>query len=126
MIQAYSNNIEVAANEAIPFNSNQTFKGCTVCHNSAASFELNKAGIYLIDFSATAAAAATVQLFVNGVAQAAAQATGTSISFPHTVVVPNNNSRCDPCSSPVTIQVINTGETAATFDVANIVITKIA
>ena len=125
MIQAYSNNITVEQNQAVPFNNTQTIKGCTVAHNSPASFELNKSGVYLCEFNASAAAAASVQLYVDGVAQAAAQGTGTSIAFSHTITVKEDNCRCNPCTSPVVVQAVNVGTAAETFTVANMVITKI-
>lgn len=125
MIQAYSNNITVESAQAIPFNNTQTYKGCTVAHGSPATFELNKCGVYLVEFNGSAAAAVSAQLYVNGVARPGAQATGTAVAFSDTIVVPNDNSRCNPCTSPTVVQVVNTGAAAGTFDVTNIIITKI-
>lgn len=126
MIQAYSNNVTVEANQAIPFNNTQLIKGCTAAHSSPATFELNKCGTYLVSFNGSAAADFTAQIFVNGVARPAAQGTGTAVAFSDTVVVPNNNCRCNPCTAPTIVQVLNTGAAAETLDVANIIITKIA
>ena len=126
MVQAYSNNITVETDQAIPFNSTQLLKGCTVAHGSPATFELNKCGVYLVSFNGSAAAAVTAQIFVNGVARPGAQATGTAIAFSDTIVVPNNNCICDPCTAPAVVQVKNTGAAAETFLTANAIITKIA
>lgn len=125
MLQAYSNNITVEANQAIPFNNTQLLKGCTAAHNSPATFELNKCGTYLVTFNGSAATDVTAQAFVNGVARPGAQGIGPAVAFSDTVVVPNNNCKCNPCTSPTIVQVKNTGAAAETFDVANIIITKL-
>ena len=124
MIEAYSTNISVAADTAIPFNSVTLEKGCTVTHPSADTFNLNKCGVYMVAVDASSEAAATIQLYKNGVAQPQAQATGgTSQSFV-TLVQNDKNNSCCPCASPATIQIVNTGD-AATFTDANICITKV-
>lgn len=122
MVQSYSLNITVPANTSIPFNSTSVQKGCSATHPSADTFELNKCGVYMVSVDASAAAATTIQLQKNGVAQPAAQSTGSSPSFTTLVQVDKNNTCC-ACSSPTTLKVINT--TATTFTDANIVITKI-
>lgn len=124
MIEAYSTNIDVAANTAIPFNSVTLEKGCTVTRPSADTFNLNKCGVYMVSVDASSEAAATIQLYKDGVAQPQAQATGgTSQSFVTLVQASKNNSCC-PCASPTAIQIINT-DAAATFANANICITKV-
>lgn len=125
MLEAYSNNIDVAADAAIPFNSTTLIKGCTVTHPSADTFNFNKCGVYMVSVDASCEAESTIQLFKDGVAQPQAQSTGgSSLSFVTLVQVDKNNSCC-ACSSPVSIQIENTGA-AAVFTDVNIVITKVA
>jgi len=122
MIEAYSINITATADSTIPFNSTSLIKGCTVSHPSADTFNLNKCGVYMVEVDVSAAASTTIQLYKDGVAQPQAQSTGTTPSFTTLVQVDKNNSCC-PCSSPVSIQIMNTD--ATTFTDANIVITKV-
>ena len=126
MLQAYSTDITVAANTAIPFNSSKLSKGCTATHPSADVFNLNKCGVYMVSVDASCSATATIQLFKDGVAQPEAQSTGgTSLSFMTLVQVDRNNSCC-ACSSPVSLQIMNAGTAEATFTDVNVVITKVA
>ena len=122
MLEAYSTNITVGANAAIPFNSTSLIKGCTATHPSPDTFELNKCGVYMVSCDVSTATSTTIQLYKNGVAQVQAQSTGDSPSFVTLVQVPNNNSCC-PCDSATTIQVRNT--IAATLTDVNITITKL-
>ena len=122
MIEAYSTNISVSADAPIPFNSESVIKGCTATHPSADTFNLNKCGVYMVSFDASAEAATTVQLYKDGVAQPQAQSTGDVVSFT-TLVQVNHNNSCCACSSPVSLQVLT--DTAATFTNCNIVITKV-
>ena len=122
MLESYSLNITVPANSAIPFNNDTIIKGCTATHSSPSTIELNKCGVYMVSFDGTAETATTVQLYKDGVAQAQAQSTGTTISFVTLVQVDHNNNNCC-CTSPTLIRVMNT--TAGTFTNANICITKI-
>ena len=125
MLEAYSLNVEVAADTAIPFKNVTLKKGCSVELSGDSSIQLDKCGVYKISCDASAAASTTIQLFKDGVAQPQAQSTGASLGFSTLVQVPTNNSCC-PCSSPVVIQVLNTGDAAATFTNANIVVEKVA
>jgi len=72
MLQAYSTNIDVAANAAFPFNNATLDKGCAEKLSAPATLQLNQRGVYLIEVDgfATSAEAGedTVQLYVNGVA----------------------------------------------------------
>jgi len=125
MIQAYSTDITVGVDSAIPFNSVALEKGCTVSHPSSDTFNLNKCGVYMVSVDASVEAVGTIQLFKDGVAQPQAQSTaGTAPSFQTLVQVDKNNSCC-PCSSPTTIQVKNVGAAAIDFTNVNIVITKV-
>ena len=122
MLEAYSINAAVSADSAVPFNSVSIEKGCTARLTSPTTIELNKCGVYMVAVDATAAASTTLQLTKDGIAQPQAQSTGTTPSFVTLVQVDRNNSSC-ACSSPVTVQVINS--TATTLENANIVVTKL-
>ena len=124
MVEAYSLNVEVAADSAIPFNNEFIEKGCTATLTSPGTINLNKCGVYMVSVDASSATAASIQLFKNGVAQAQAQSTGTSPSFLTLVQVDKNNSCC-ACTSPVTLQVKNIGSASATFTDVNVVVTKV-
>ena len=123
MLEAYTLNVAVGANAAIPFNNVSVEKGCTANLNAPASIELNKCGVYMVSFDGVAAASTTVQLYKDGVAQPQAQSTGTVVSFVTLVQVDRNNCRCNCCTSPVTLRLLNT--TATTFTNANICVTKL-
>lgn len=123
MLEAYSLNVEVASDTAIPFKNVTLEKGRSTELSGDSSIQLNECGVYKVSVDATASASTTIQLYKNGVAQPQAQSTGTTLGFETLVQVPNNNCGC-PCSSPTVIQVLNTGEAAATFVNANIVVTK--
>jgi len=122
MLEAYSLNVEVGANAAIPFNNVTIEKGCSATLSAPATIELNKCGVYMVSFDGVTGTSSTVQLYKDEVAQPQAQSTGTTVSFVTLVQVPTNNTPCC-CTSPVTLRVINT--TAGTFTNANIVVTKI-
>lgn len=122
MLQAYSTDIAVAANTAIPFNNLTLEKGCTARLSSPATIQLNKCGVYMVSVDSSAGAATNVQLYKDGVAQPQAQSTGLNPSFVTLVQVDHNNSRCC-CDSPTNLQVI--ADTAVTFTNANIVVTKV-
>ena len=122
MLEAYSSNITVTANSAIPFNSVSIEKGCTSRLTSPTTIELNKCGVYMVECDVSATAATTIQLSKDGVLQPQAISTGTSPSFLTLVQVDKNNSCC-ACSSPVVLRVINT--VAGTLTDANIVVTKL-
>ena len=123
MLQAYSLDAVVASNAVVPFNNISLKKGCTVTHSAVGTFELNRCGIYMISVNSSALASSTIQLFKDGVALAQAQSVGLNPCFTTLVQVPFNNN-CDPCTSPVVIEVRNVGDAEATLD-ANIVITKV-
>lgn len=125
MLEAYSLNVTVPTLTAIPFNNVSLKKGCTASLNGGvATIELNKCGVYMVEFDGSSATAATVQLFKDGVAQPQAQSTGTSPSFTTLVQVSENNT-CKCCSSPTTIQIVNAGSASATFTDVNICVTKV-
>lgn len=123
MLEAYSTNVDVAVDTAIPFNNIAIKKGCTAELSGDSTIILNKCGVYMVSVDASASASATIQLYKNGIAQIQAQGTGTNPDFTTLVQVSKNNSCC-PCSSPATLQVMNTGA-EATFTNVKIVVTKI-
>lgn len=125
MIEAYSLNVTVPQNTAVPFNNVTLQKGCTVELSGGSTIQLNKCGVYEVSVDASSATAATIQLFKDGVAQNQAQSIGTSPSFTTLVQVDRNNSECCACSSPVNLQVKNTGGASATFTDVNVVVTKV-
>lgn len=122
MLEAYSVNVDVAANTAIPFNAASVEKGCTARLTSPTTIELNKCGVYMVSCNGSAAASTTIQLSKDGVLQPQAQSTGITPSFVTLVQVAKNNTCC-ACSSPVILSVVNTTE--ATFADVNVVVTKI-
>ena len=125
MLEAYSLNVEVASDSAIPFNSSSLIKGCTVSHPSPDTINLNKCGVYMVSVDASAETASIIQLYKDGVAQPQAQSSaGTAPGFVTLVQVDHNNSCC-ACDSPVSIQVKNAGDAAVTFTNCNICVTKI-
>ena len=124
MLEAYSLNVTVPADTAIPFNNETIQKGCTAKLNGVSTIELNKCGVYMVECDASAAAASTIQLYKDGVALPQAQSTGTSPSFVTLVQVSENNTKCC-CSAPTNLQVKNAGTASATFTDVNIVVTKV-
>ena len=134
MLEAYSTNIEVAQNSAIPFNNVSIEKGCTTSLNAPGTVFLNKKGVYMVSVDAAAAPSeagiVSIQLYKDGTPQPQAQSavTGTTstvdnISFV-TLVQAKEDNTCNCCTTPTTIKVMNTGEDS-TFTVANICVTKI-
>lgn len=135
MLQAYSTNININADTAIPFNNVVVDKGCAETLLAPASIQLNQRGVYLVEVdgfgTGAAAGEGTVQLYVNGVQQAqaissftAAAATISNFGFKTFVRVAENNCPCNCVSSPTTLQVFN-GAAALTEGHINIVVTKI-
>ena len=49
MLQAYSSNIDVAANAVCPLNSAVIDKGCAETLAGAGTIELNRCGVYLVE-----------------------------------------------------------------------------
>jgi hypothetical protein len=49
MLQVYSDNLTVAANQAFPFNNVFVDKGCSEVLSAPATIQLNKRGIYLVE-----------------------------------------------------------------------------
>lgn len=134
MLEAYSTNISVEGNSAIPFNTIQIKKGCSAELAGPSAIQLNKAGVYMVEcnvcISPTATGTVSIQLSKNGVMQPQALSITngtadsiTNIGFVTLVQVKENNNCCNCCTNPTTIQVIN--ESGGTFPIAHIVVTKI-
>lgn len=124
MLQAYSLNVEAAAGAAYPLTSVRLQKGQSVVINGTSTIQFNKCGVYMLECDASAAAAITIQAMQNGVLLPFAQSTGTSPSFMTLIQVSDNNTQC-PCSSPTTVQIVNSGTAPATATNLNVVVTKI-
>lgn len=122
MIEAYSSDITVEAEQAIPFNSVTIEKNNDVTQQGLATFLFKKKGLYELTFDASAAitgsSAGTVEfsLFKNGVLQqqAVTQTNSSSttdieaIGFTTYVQVDCDDSPC--CNrTQTTIQIKNTG-----------------
>ena len=123
MLQIYSDNITVALNSAVNFNSYGILKGNTAVAVTPSSVQLNKKGVYMVSVDAVAEASTTLQLMKDGVLVPQALSTGTTIGFETLVQVPYDNS-CSCASIPTSIQLINTGA-EATLTHVNMVVTKL-
>lgn len=134
MIETYSNNITVASNSAVQFNS--VFKkGNTVSKSGDATIQLNKCGIYEVSVSATGIAQAggimSLQLMSNGLAlpnafaaETAGDTTSThSLAFTTKIQVPYTANDC-ACTPSFTLTVMNTG-VETTYSLVDVLITKI-
>lgn len=136
MLETYSQNISVLTNTAIPFNNTPIEKGCTSIKTDTNTIALNREGVYMVSFDASASASTVagdirVQLTKDGtfIPQAIAVNSSTastdieSLSFV-TLVQVNRNNSCRCSDTPVILRFINTG-IPATYTQANVVITKI-
>lgn len=137
MLQAYSSNLDIAANTAYPLNNVTLKKGCSVVLSGPSTIQLNQRGVYLIHYDgyalATTNGEVSTQLYINGVAQPeaissfdAADTTDTQqvLHFETCVQVSNNNCNCNLTSSPTIIQFINTGVAIENAHI-NIIVTKL-
>lgn len=122
MLEVYGTNIPLLANTPINFNNTSVKKGCTAELESPSTIQLNKCGVYMVEFDSSLEVSNTIQLYKDGVAQPQAQSTGSSPSFTTLVQVDHNNTNCC-CSSPVELTFV--AEAAGTATNANVVITKI-
>jgi hypothetical protein len=135
MIEAYSKNVTVTTNSTIPLNNVAIDKGCGVSINGS-TITFNKCGVYKVTVSASTIATVigviSFQLFKNGIAQTQAGTSETasdttslhSMSFTTFVQVPVNNCRCDSCTSPTTVNIVNTG-VGTTYNNVDVVVDKI-
>lgn len=136
MLEAYSKNIDVAANGTVPFNNISLLKGCSSMIQGSGTIQLNKCGIYQVTVNAaaegTAASTASIQLRNNGVLMPAAFASSTvtavdtiyDLGFTTLVQVPQNNNPNCICSVPTNIEVVNVGDDV-TFDSITITVVRV-
>ena len=122
MLEIYGINVTAVADTPLSFGNVSVKKGCTAELESANTIQLNKCGVYMVEFDGSCAAANTVQMFKDGVLQPQAQSTGTSPSFTTLVQVDHSNSNCC-CSSPTELKFVPTD--AGTFTNINVCVTKI-
>ena len=135
MIQAYSTNISVPANNNIPLNNLKIRKGCNENLAAPATIQLQKRGVYVVSVDAYGSAAApgeiSVQLVKNGVPQpsaisqanVAAADSIVTLGFKDLVQVPQDNNACC-CTSPTELSFV-TGDTDITGLHFNVVVTKL-
>lgn len=137
MLETYGKNVLVIENQNIPLTSVSVQKGCTAIKTAADTIQLNKCGVYMIEFdcsgsiTGTTAGTISVQLAKDGVLQPQAFTASTptantdirSMSFNTLVQVRESNS-CKCCDSPTVINLVNTG-LAATYTQVNATVTKI-
>lgn len=123
MLEVYSTNVTVPADTAIPLNTETIEKGCTAVSSSPATIQLNKCGVYMVAVDGVTSPASTVQMYKDGVAQPQAQSSGTSPSFVTFVQVNHNNNPNCCCSSPVSLQFLNS--TASTYSIFNVCVSKL-
>lgn len=136
MFQAYSTNVEVAANTPYPLNNVVVDKGCGEVLNGMSTIQLNHRGIYLVEVDgfATPDAVSTVtaQLYVNGVPQPqaissfvpAAITDTRTFGFKTYVRVAQNNCNCNCYTTPTVIQIMN-GDTAVSEAHINVCVGKV-
>lgn len=136
MLQVYSDNLSLEAEQVFPFNNVVIDKGCAETLSAPATIQLNQRGIYLVEVDGFATPDATtevtVQLYVNGIAQPQAKSSfmGTAVTatnifgFKTLVRVTENNCNCNCLSSPTILQIMNL-ETSISDAHINVVITKI-
>lgn len=135
MLNAYSQNIAIAANSTIPFNSVSLRKGCSAVLSGVSSIQLNKRGVYEVIFNevatATDAGNVVVSMTQNGTVlprtttTITGATTATSVTVPiSTLVQVSEDNTCGCSTSPTVLQFINTGVAVTANDVS-VVVTKI-
>ena len=134
MLEAYSENITIEGNSFIPFNNVVVKKGCSAEFSGPSTIQLNKAGVYMVECDVCLDPAATgeisIQLYKNGIAQPQSisvkngtTGTITNLGFTTLVQVSENYNKCNCCTIPTTVQIINQSE--GDFSIAHIVVTKV-
>lgn len=132
MLEAYSNTLTVTANTNITFSTKNIQTGTTaVLSNDSATVNLNRAGIYRVDFTAygssTADGTIGAQLYANGTAVNRANTVATtsagapqSIGFSTLVAIGRSTA-----GNTATLSVRYTGS-AGILSNADLIVTKIA
>lgn len=134
MLEVYSVNVTVPAGSAFPLNTVKILKGCTATIGGN-SIQLNRAGVYNVSVSASlepgTAGDVSLALYKDGspVAGASTSFTGAlntvnTASLDALIQCPQNNNPCNCSTSPLTITIVNTGETEVTGNI-NVVVTKL-
>ena len=132
MIQVYSKDAAVTPNSNVQFNTVALKTGSTVTIQDSTQLNINRSGIYRIEFAGYGAANTDnstigVQLVVDGkeVPQAEATVATSSAILPEQIafvaLVPL---KICPCGGSKTVTVLATG-TAGTLNLANLTVTKI-
>lgn len=133
MFEVFTNTSQIMAQNAAVVFDRQKFSDCRVqLNNTGDTITISTPGRYLIHFdgiagSDTVDTAFSLQLYVNGVAQACARSTtitplasnGTSIAF-NTLIQVNNSCCC--ANNSQSLQIIATDTNAGTLTHANVVI----
>ena len=125
MLEGYSLNVAVPANSPVPFNNVTIEKGCTARIISPTTIVFNERGVYMVACDGSAAAASTIQLYKDSVAQPQAQSVGTTPNFITFVQVDRNNNPNCCCSSPITVQIYNPTDAEETFTNINVCVSKL-
>ena len=125
MIYVYSISSQTVATEGpVQFSAVGVQRGREVTQSTETTITINCPGTYEIAFNGTAAAASTLQLYLNGEALSGALAEGTSLAFTALAAV-NPNCCAITTNLPARIQVINTGAAEATLSNAALTIVKV-
>lgn len=135
MLEAYSTNKTINTNDVVPFDSVSIKKGCAEKLNGVATIELNKKGVYEVTLNISGtpsiAGVVTINTLKDGVAHAPGTINiplvATTVSVTPTVtflVSVNKDNTNECCSSPTTLQFVNTGVGLANTN-TNVVINKI-
>ena len=124
MLNAYSLNVTVPADTAIPLNNVRLDKGCDIRLVSPSTINLNRRGLYEVTVDAASAASTDIALTQNGTIIPNTAFSGTGYSFTVPVQVSENNTYCC-CTAPVVLQVVNPAAASATYDVVNVYIKKV-
>lgn len=133
MLETSVQNLAVTANQSIAFNTNDIQTGTTVTHVAGStSVNLNKTGIYEINFNAygvtTGAGTFGVQLNVNGTTDTSAVSSTTTTEGATAQVAFTKLIRVAPSCACVdnlkTLTIVYTGS-AGTISNANLVVTKL-
>lgn len=135
MLEAYSKNKTIAANDVLTFDSVSLVKGCTAKLNGVSSIELNKKGVYEITLDVIGTPSESGVVTINmlkdgvvlqqGIINIPLVATTVSISPSNTVLVTVERDYVGTCSSsPTTIQFVNVGVGLTNANL-NVVVTKI-
>lgn len=132
MIEAYSRNIDVAANANIPLNNVKLIKGKYTELQGVGSLQFNHCGVYHLtcNGSVTGTGDIVIQVMKNGIIQpeTVMPITGTAaVDIPFAldtfIQVPNNNGPCC-CQAPVEVSLNNAG-VDATFNLIDVKVTKV-